>query len=331
MSVSNMRTVAVDVPSGDSKLGIMPIIKGAVDAVCKLDDLRCVLVGPKDQIEAGLETLGLVSNDRIGILHTDTVVTMEDTVFEATHKKDSSTELCLQMIKSGDARGMVSSVNTGVYGARARRILGPISDDIKPMLLTHMPSLTGISVMADVGANKEGEPEDLLRFAEMAAIYTEQVLGTPPAVGLFNIGAEERTCTEFIKTTHRLLESKLACYGGLVEPDKFRLDALVNIGIGFCNKELKAYEGSAKYDIKRLQQRLEESGIAPDLAQTILGQFYNDVYPLKYAHAYFLGLLGIVIKTHGNCAYPEAFMYAILSAYKAAASGLVDLFKSQLL
>ncbi len=332
-----MATIAVDIPSGDGKLGIIPIIEGAVKAITKSHDLYVILVGPETQIRSCLKKLSNVDYSRISIHHTNTVITMETSIREIMRDTNSSLTLSLQLIKDRIAHAIVSSAETGAYMAKSRTILGTLQDGLKPALITHIPTHGGISILTDVGANADCTPEDLLNFAKMTIIYTERVLGiNKPSVALLCNGKEKQKGTPLIREADKLFEAQIANYQGFIEPNIFRTSGNIRIAISESypgNIALKAYEGQAKLTAQVIRSCFSKnllSKLIALLANRYLQDIKHTIYPTTYAHAYVLGINGIVVKVHGGCEDSESYMYAILSAQKAANNKMSEIISSNL-
>src|ERR1700736_5160688 len=195
--------IALDAMGGDHAPG--PIVAGAVQAVAANPELRVVLVGDRDQLEAGLAREG-APRDRLDIFHCTQVVTMEETPVLALRKKpDNSISRCWQLLAEHKVQAIVSAGNTGAMvagGLRLRRFLKNVR---RPGIAAVMPTLRGPCVLLDVGANVSPKPEHLFQYGVMGSIFARHILQRQrPTIGLMNVGAEEQKGPDLVQETYAL-------------------------------------------------------------------------------------------------------------------------------
>ncbi|HAW70981.1 MAG TPA: phosphate acyltransferase, partial [Firmicutes bacterium] len=197
--------IAVDAMGGD--LAPAAIVRGAVDAF-RQHGIEVILVGKRAAIEKELSECG-ASDLKIEIVHCEEVVGMDEHPASAVRKKrDSSIVVATKLVKEKKADAVVSAGSTGAQMAAALFYLGRIPGVLRPATAIPMPTIDGVSVLLDSGANVDSEPENLVQSAAMGAIYAEAVLGIKnPKVGLLNIGEEETKGNKLVTETYPLLKN----------------------------------------------------------------------------------------------------------------------------
>lgn len=270
---------------------------------------RCMLFGREPQIQTALQSVGLVSDPRIEIRHTEQVVTMEDKPTQVfKQKKDSSMLQAIQAVKDGVCDAAVSCGNTGALMASATLMLRPMEGVKKPALATVWPSKDHFFVMLDAGANPECRPEHLLHYAVLGEAYARCALELPkPRVGLLSIGTEEGKGNDLVNETHPLLKQcgELFHYEGLVEGfSLFQQGADVIVTDGFTgNVVLKTCEGLWKMLKGLLKEEVQRNPLRMGGYLMMKGAFQDArarLDPDQYGGAPLLGLKGTVLKAHGS-------------------------------
>jgi glycerol-3-phosphate acyltransferase PlsX len=180
----------------------------------------------------------------------------------------------------------------------------------RPALAALLPSLGETDhVMLDLGANTECDARNLIEFAVMGAAYARCALGLEnPRVNLLNIGTEELKGTEEIRDAAALLREATDLpmrFGGFIEGDKIsRGETDVVVCDGFSgNIALKTMEGTARFVTDLLRIAFTSSirskfGFLVSKPATELLRHRLD--PNNHNGAVFLGLNGIVVKSHGS-------------------------------
>ena len=313
--------IAVDAMSGDN--GLQAVIPAAVTFLKEHNDTVLILVGDEAQIKNELENQKQADNDRIIIQHASQVVTMDEAPALALRgKKDSSMRVAINLVKDGEADAAVSAGNTGALMATGRFVLRMLPGIDRPAICTAIPSINGHTYMLDLGANIDSTSEHLYQFAVMGSELASAIDGTPnPKVGLLNIGSEDLKGNEQVKAAHKTLQNGEFNYIGFVEGDDiFHGDVDVVVCDGFVgNVALKTSEGLAKMLSQELKAGYTKSiftKIAALISYPVLKAFRHRFDHRRYNGASFLGLKGIVIKSHGG-ADDVAFANAITIARKA--------------
>jgi glycerol-3-phosphate acyltransferase PlsX len=327
-------TVAIDAMGGDH--GPHVTIQAALEALKADDELNIVLVGLSDAIEAELKARKATTSPRLRIHHASEVVTMDEQPQSALkNKKDSSMRVAINLVKSGEASACVSAGNTGALMATARFVLKTLPGIDRPAIAGIFPSQKGKTYILDLGANADCTPEQLLQFAVMGSMLVSCVEHKEkPTVGLLNIGSEDIKGNEVVKQTSELLrKSHLNFYGNVEGNDIFKGTTDVVVCDGFVgNITLKASEGLAQMMGRFLAQEFKRNWLTKLMglvAMPVLKAFKNRMDPRNYNGASFLGLRGIVVKSHGG-ADSIAFLNAIHTAVEESRSGVLKRITEQL-
>lgn len=266
-----------------------------------------VLVGPREKLERELArrpTQGL----NLDVVHASEVVTMADAAAKAfRHKKDSTIRVAARMVRDGKADGLVSAGNTGAVMATAKITLGVLGGVERPGLAAVMPNLNGkATIVLDVGATAECEPENLEQFAIMGEIFYRAIFGVKkPRVGLLSNGEESHKGSELVRLTHqRLKQLPLNFIGNVEGRDVINGKVDVMVTDGFTgNVVLKASEGVAAVLAGMLKEALTSTvsaRLGATLAQQALRKFKKRVDYSEYGGAPLLGVRGVCIITHGG-------------------------------
>lgn len=317
--------------------GSKVVIPAALSVLKDNPDLQLIFVGLKDQIEPLLKKHGAALADRWQIQHASEVVAMDELPSQALRtKKDSSMRVAINLVKEGKADACVSAGNTGALMATARFVLRTLPGIDRPAIMARFPTETDKEVrVLDVGANVDSTAEQLFQFAVMASILTTAVENISyPTVGLLNIGAEEIKGTEQVKRAAELLSnSNVINYAGYIEGNDIFTGAVdVVVCDGFVgNVALKACEGTAKLitnSAKKafMQNWLTKLSAMP--AMPVLKRLVKRMDPRRRNGASFLGLNGIVIKSHGG-ADELAFACAVQEAIVEIDKNIPELLRQQ--
>ncbi len=327
-------TIAIDAMGGDH--GPHVTIPAALKALKDDDQLNIVLVGLQDVIQAELDVYKTKINSRLRIHHASEVVLMDESPQSALkNKKDSSMRVAINLVKSGEANACISAGNTGALMATARFVLKMLPGIDRPAIASSLPSEKGRTYMLDLGANADCTPEHLLQFAVMGAMLVSCVEHKPnPTVGLLNIGSEDIKGNEVVKQAGELLRaSHLNFYGNIEGDDIFKGTTDLVVCDGFVgNVSLKTTEGLAHMMGKFLTQEFKRNWLTKLMAlmaMPVLKAFKNRLDPGQYNGASFLGLRGIVVKSHGG-ADTIGFYHAITVAIEEARSGVLHRITQQL-
>jgi glycerol-3-phosphate acyltransferase PlsX len=251
------------------------------------------------------------------------------------NKKDSSMRVAINLIKEEKAQACVSAGNTGALMATARYVLKMLPGIDRPAIASSLPSQKGTTYMLDLGANTDCTAENLLQFAVMGAMLVSSVTGNPkPSVGLLNIGSEDMKGNEVVRQAGELLRrSHLNFYGNVEGNDIFKGTTDVVVCDGFVgNVALKTAEGIAQLMGRFLTQEFKRNWITKSMAFVsllVLNRFKKRLDPRRYNGASFLGLKGIVVKSHGG-ADSYSFFYAIRTAIEESKNNVLENIQKQL-
>jgi glycerol-3-phosphate acyltransferase PlsX len=297
-------------------------VPAAIDFRRANADVECVLVGPRDAIEAELAKLGTGPGPGLRVHHAAQVVAMDEPPAQALrYKKDSSMRVAINLVKSGGADACVSAGNTGALMAISRFVLKTLPAIDRPAIATGVPNTKGgYTYILDLGANVDCTPEQLMQFGVMGAMLVSALEHRErPSVGLLNIGIEDIKGNETVKQAGELLRASGLNFHGNVEADdiyKGTVDVVVCDGF-VGNSVLKASEGVAKMIVGFLRQEFSRSPLrklSALLAMPVLKALRARMDPGNYNGASLLGLKGIVVKSHGS-----ANRYAFGQALRRAA------------
>ncbi len=327
-------TIAIDAMGGDH--GPHVTVPAALKALAEDDKLSIILVGLSDALEAELKAQKYTMNSRLRIHHASELVTMSETAQSALkHKKNSSMRLAINLVKSGEANACISAGNTGALMATARFVLKTLPGIDRPAIASTLPSIKGNTYMLDLGANSDCTAENLYQFAIMGAMLVSCIERKErPTVGLLNIGTEDIKGNEVVKQAGELLRaSHLNFYGNVEGNDIFKGTTDLVVCDGFVgNVSLKTTEGLAHMMGKFLSEEFKRNWLTKLMAlcaMPVLKSFKKRLDPRRYNGASFLGLRGIVVKSHGG-ADELAFLTAIHVAIEEARSGVLSRITEQL-
>lgn len=327
-------TIAIDAMGGDH--GPHITVPAAIQVIKENPRVNIILVGLQDAIAAELQVRNVTTGPRLRIHHATEVVQMDESPQSALkNKKDSSMRVAINMVKTGEAHACVSAGNTGALMATARFVLKMLPGIDRPAIASSLPSEKGTTFMLDLGANADCTPEHLYQFAIMGAMLVSSVENKPnPSIGLLNIGSEEIKGNEVVKQAGELLRnSHLNFYGNIEGDDIFKGTTDIVVCDGFVgNVSLKTTEGLAHMMGKFLTQEFKKNWLTKLMAlgaMPVLKAFKKRLDPRRYNGASFLGLKGIVVKSHGG-ADSIAFCNALHVAIDEAGSGVLKRITEQL-
>ncbi|MDD4980900.1 MAG: phosphate acyltransferase PlsX [Candidatus Omnitrophica bacterium] len=295
--------IVVDAMGGDHAPRV--VIEGAIAAV-KEYGVEIILTGNEAQI-APLLKKTRYRGSAITIVHTEEVIGMsESAATSVRRKRNSSIVVGLELVKEGKAEAFFSAGNTGAVVCAAALGLGLLPGIERPGIALVIPTLKGISLVIDVGANIDSKPSQLLQYGIMSDVYSRCILNKPnPSVGLLNIGEEETKGTEFMKETHELFEkSRLNFIGNVEGKDLFSGKSDIIVCDGFIgNIALKVSESAAEamgVFLKRhlMNNPLGKLGLL--LLRGSLMRFKKEMDYSEYGGAPLLGVNGVVIIGHGR-------------------------------
>jgi glycerol-3-phosphate acyltransferase PlsX len=300
--------IAVDAMGGDEGLAVM--LAGVAEARRRYEGTHFLLVGDETAIATGLKKHpNLTANSEI--VHAPDVIKGDEKPSQALRRaKTTSMGVAIDLVKQGRAAAAVSSGNTGALMAMAKVSLRTMPGIDRPALAGLMPSLgEHDTVVLDLGANTECDANNLVQFAVMGAAYARTMLDLEsPRVALLNIGTEDMKGTEEIRDAAQALraaEHLPMTFAGFIEGDKLsRGDVDVIVCDGFSgNIALKTAEGTARFVADLLREAFSSSmrskiGFLISRPATEVLRHHLD--PNNHNGAVFLGLNGLVVKSHGG-------------------------------
>jgi len=295
--------IAVDGMGGDYAPGV--VVEGAAQASSEYGfDIE--IVGDRSKIEAEINELSSVPSN-IHICHASETIGMNESgAVSVRSKKDSSICVAVELAKEGKVDAVVSAGNTAAFVSAAMLSLRRLEGVERPGIAVLFPSLKGPVLMIDVGATINPEPQHLLKFGLMGDVYSEHILNKKkPKIGLLNIGEESTKGPEFLKETHRLLESsKLNFQGNAEGKDIFAGKFDVVVCDGYTgNVVLKVAESIAETVANFVKKELKKGPLTllgGILSSPAFDAMKKQIDYAEYGGAPLLGVNGICIISHGR-------------------------------
>ncbi len=329
--MSSSITLALDAMGGDA--GPAMVLPGAEIALERRGDLKFVIYGEAPVVEPLLGEYSRV-RDVSTFVHCEISVKMDDKPSQALRRGrwKSSMWRSIQAVRDGEAQAAVSAGNTGALMAMSKFCLKTLPGIERPAIAAIWPTLRGESIVLDVGATIGSDARMLVDFAVMGAAMARSLFGLQrPSVGLLNIGVEEIKGVEEVREAGRILRAidhPHFRYHGFVEGDdlgKGSVDVVVTEGFS-GNIALKTAEGTARQISEYLHAAMSRTILARIgylFAQAAFNRLREKMDPSKVNGGVFLGLNGVVIKSHGGTD-AEGFAAAIDVAREMARDNLVQ-------
>ena len=314
--------IALDAMGGDH--GASVVLPGADISLTRHPDIEYLVYGDRAAVEPLLKGLPRLAA-KARLVHTDVAIRMDDKPSQALRygRWKSSMWLAIDAVKKGEADAVVSAGNTGALMAMARFNLKTLEGIERPAIAALWPTLRGELIVLDVGATIGGDEMHLINLAAMGTAMARVLFDVErPTVGLLNIGVEEIKGLEQVREAGRILREghfPHFDYHGFVEGDdigKGTVDVVVTEGFA-GNIALKTAEGTARQVGQYLRAALSRTWTARLgylLARGAFRTLRDKMDPRKSNGGVFLGLNGIVIKSHGG-ADAEGFASAIDIGY----------------
>lgn len=324
-----MITLAIDAMGGD--VGVAVTAPAAAAFLRQHDDVRLRMTGNEAQIRAALSA-ARADMARIEIIPASQVVGMDESPQLALkNKKDSSMRVAINQVKEGLADAAVSAGNTGALMATAKFVLKTLPGIDRPAIAKFLPAQNHDIVCAlDLGANVDCPPEQLLQFAVLGtqlvrALHPQK---KTPRVGLLNVGTEDIKGTQTVKAAYEMLSASALNFIGNIEgSDLFTGKADVIVCDGFVgNIALKTMEGSVLFIGGLIKEEFKHSLYSKWVALwalPVLRKFRTRLDPRRFNGAIFLGLRGIVVKSHGGTD-AVGFTFALNEAYEEARANIIS-------
>ena len=334
-SPSNGGSVVISVDAMGGDRGPVAVIAGMAESAEKNPDIRFIVHGPEAELSRLIaRRKGLA--DRVEIRDAPGVVTMNDKPGQVIRNAQGTSMLgAVESVRNGEASVAVSCGNTGALMALSMIRLRKLPGVNRPAIACLWPSRNaqGFNVMLDCGADIRADAPDLLQYALMGAAYARNGLGLDrPRVGLLNVGTEEHKGRAELRQAHELIlaaqDTGKFEYVGFVEGGDLpsnKADVIVTDGFT-GNVALKTGEGTAKLVGDFLKEAFANSimsKVAALLALTSLKRLQKRIDPRRVNGGVFLGLNGMVVKSHGS-ADATGVSAAIKLAFQLAQSGFQD-------
>ena len=308
-----MNRIAVDAMGGD--LAPSSVVEGAVLASKELD-VEVILVGQEDDVRRELRKHS-VEGSSIRVVHASRTVSMDESISGSIKKRDTSMKVAFELVKQGEAQGVVSAGNSGAMMAIGMFILGTLPYVERPAILLYLPFVPDKGpVLIDGGANTECKPLNLAQFALMGSIYAENILDIDrPRVGVLSNGEEEGKGTDLTRATLELLQTTPLNSIGYIEGRDItggKVDVVTCDGFT-GNVVLKTMEGVAGWIVGVLKETLMQSYLSRLgllMSSRSLRRAFKRMDYAEVGGAPLLGLDGVVIIAHGGSS-PKAIKNAI--------------------
>ncbi|MGD9811377.1 MAG: phosphate acyltransferase PlsX [Sphingobium sp.] len=300
--------IAIDAMGGDE--GVRVMMAGVAEARRRHDGLRFSLFGDEVRLKTALDNhpnLRAASE----IFHCESVVDANEKPAVAIRRANkTSMGRAIQAVKKGEAGAAVSAGNTGALMAMAKVALRTMPGIDRPALAALLPTLGDNDVvMLDLGANTECDTRNLVEFAVMGAAYARVAMDLErPRVRLLNIGTEELKGTGEIREAAAVLRGSASLamqFDGFTEGDKLatgEVDVIVSDGFS-GNVALKTAEGTARFVTDLLRRAFTSSTrskIGFLISKPAMHLIRHHLDPNQHNGAVFLGLNGVVVKSHGS-------------------------------
>lgn len=304
--------VAVDAMGGD--FGPQVTVEGAIRASEELR-IEVFLVGVEDLIKREFDRIRSTTA-KVAIVNASESIGMGEGLFSIRKKRRSSIRVGTQMVKQGQADAFVSTGNTAAVVYISKKVLGALQGVERPALSLLVPTLRGLTLLIDVGANVNCQAHHLEQFAVMGKIFMESVLGQEnPRIGLMSVGEEEIKGNDLTKQAYEKLEaSPLNFIGNIEGKDIYSGKADVIVSDGFTgNVALKVSEGVVETFSSMARTEIMKNLLAKVgylLMKRNIKKLYKRVDYSEYGGAQLLGVNGVCIIGHGR-SNPHAVKNAI--------------------
>jgi len=299
--------IVIDAMGGDA--GTRVNVQGALEALREYPDMRITLVGREGEMRAHLQAVaGEPVIERLTLAHAPDVIGMHEAPVMAVRRKPHSSIVeGLMLVKNREADAFVSAGSTGAVLAGGMFRVGRIEGVERPALAALFPMRTRKSLILDIGANTDCQPEWLAQFALMGSVYMRRTQGiSNPQVALINIGVEEEKGNETVKRAHQLLKEQPGIHfiGNAEARDLPEGVADVLVCDGFVgNVILKFMEGTVHTIFKIVKDGLKSTTrgkVGGLIAKPTFKRIAAGLDATEVGGTPFLGVDGVVIKAHGN-------------------------------
>lgn len=323
-----MISIAIDTMGGD--YGEKPIIEGLVQAL-REKPFSAVLVGRRALLEPQIPQ---DLREFVSYEEASDVFRMEESATDALKHKESTIYKAIELVRDKKVRAIVSAGHSGATMSLATLRIGRIDNVLRPAIATLMPSVTGKTLVLDVGANTDCKSEYLFQFAIMGEAYAKEVMKiAKPRVALLSNGEEESKGNELTKEAHALLKKMPNFIGNGEGRDIFNGEVDVLVCDGFSgNLVLKATEGAVTAVFDLLKKHIKSSFVAMLgvlFLKPVFRKLKKHIDWQEYGGAPLLGINGCVIISHGK-SDGRAIKNAIFQALNFSESKINQIIESEL-
>ena len=323
-----MISIAIDTMGGD--YGEKPIIEGLVQAL-REKPFNAVLVGRRALLEPQIPQ---DLREFVSYEEASDVFRMEESATDALKHKESTIYKAIELVRDKKVQAIVSAGHSGATMSLATLRIGRIDNVLRPAIATLMPSVTGKTLVLDVGANTDCKSEYLFQFAIMGEAYAKEVMKiAKPRVALLSNGEEESKGNELTKEAHALLKKVPKFIGNGEGRDIFNGEVDVLVCDGFSgNLVLKATEGAVTAVFDLLKKHIKSSFVAMLgvlFLKPVFRKLKKHIDWQEYGGAPLLGINGCVIISHGK-SDGRAIKNAIFQALNFSESKINQIIESEL-
>ena len=305
--------------------GPYPIVEGTILALKADKNFNVILVGDEEKIRSLIHDKKLLQ--RVDIVPADDVIGMDEQATEALKRKESSIYKAIELVRNGEADGVVSAGHSGATMSLATLRIGRLKHVSRPAIATLMPTYKDRKTLVlDVGANVDCKPEHLFEFGVMGEVYARNIMKLEtPRVGLLSNGEEDTKGNELTKTTFTMLKN-LPTFIGNVEGNNI-FDGSVDVVVtdGFTgNILLKTSEGVANAISKLMKKNIKRSPISMAgalMMKKVFRALKKEIDYSEYGGAPLVGIKGCAIISHGKST-PKAIKNAIFQAIRYVESNI---------
>jgi len=332
--VARDMTVSIDAMGGDAGPGI--VVAALMRSILRHPNVDFILHGDETELKPLLAKRSKLVG-RVTMRHTTERVRMDERPSLALRRgRNTSMWRAIESVKNKEAAVAVSAGNTGALMAMSMFQLGTLDGISRPAIAALWPTKRGQSVVLDVGANVVVDADQLVDFAVMGEAFARAILGLErPTVGILNVGSEDVKGNDAVKGAAHILRNNSSLpieFAGFVEGDDIA-DGTVDVVVtdGFTgNVALKTAEGTAKLVTHFLRSALRRSflgRLGGFLAAGALGTLRRKLDPRASNGGIFLGLDGVVVKSHGGTdelGFASALDMAIAMARAGVVAKIID-------
>lgn len=298
-------TISLDAMGGEGAPGV--VLEGISLILAQDNNVNFLLFGDEKRIKEAAFYHNVDMNS-IQITHTAEVVLDDDKPIDALrYGVNTSMRKAIDAVQTGQAAACISGGNTGALMVMAKMVIGALPAIRRPAIIATFPTLNGKSVMLDLGANTECNEEILFQFALMGYCFAKTILNKDnPSIAILNIGSEDVKGRSLEQKTAQLLRQSNLNFIGYIEGHDIaegKSDIIVTDGFS-GNLVLKASEGAAHMFFNIMKRACTETGLLAKIGALLLKkalkQKFDIVNPSLNNGAMFVGLNGIVVKSHGS-------------------------------